>query len=374
LSARFQFLASVPRGFAGAFRLFRQATPWVMVTGSLAYSESGVLLGLALAMAAITLRSRWAGGVAFGLGVGVMIGSKASSLMLAVPAAFAWALVMGRSRIDPRWWLAWIGAASVALFPWLLRNAWFTAAPVFPLLCTELGLGWWKPVQAARWELARQFTREHKVTLVLKGAGTVVTDVTGPPRSERGKPGWETFGLILAAMFLVACGPKYPNCDSDENCKEKGEFCVDKLCRQCAERCSSQTQNQRLFDPFAIFFFHLVIDFQLEQVQDFTPTPMTLSTLMYYTGFDPYTGKKVYVARSIDEKKRQKEFFFWYKKDQKLNGSGKKLFKGTTARPYKGDKGISRPKSSPPGRGYRGGFGFDTNINFTALGCKLKSI
>jgi uncharacterized radical SAM protein YgiQ len=51
-----------------------------------------------------------------------------------------------------------------------------------------------------------------------------------------------------------------------------------------------------------------------EQVQDFTPTPMTLSTLIYYTGFDPYTGKKVYVARSGDDKKRQKEFFFWYKK------------------------------------------------------------
>jgi uncharacterized radical SAM protein YgiQ len=54
-----------------------------------------------------------------------------------------------------------------------------------------------------------------------------------------------------------------------------------------------------------------------EQVQDFTPTPMTLSTLMYYTGFDPYAGKKVYVARNIEDKRRQKEYFFWYKKDPK---------------------------------------------------------
>jgi radical SAM superfamily enzyme YgiQ (UPF0313 family) len=53
-----------------------------------------------------------------------------------------------------------------------------------------------------------------------------------------------------------------------------------------------------------------------EQVQDFTPTPMTLSTLIYYTGFDPYTGKKVYVARKPEDKKRQKEFFFWYKPDK----------------------------------------------------------
>lgn len=54
-----------------------------------------------------------------------------------------------------------------------------------------------------------------------------------------------------------------------------------------------------------------------EQVQDFTPTPMTLATTMYYTGFNPYTGKKVYVARSMDEKRKQKEYFFWYKKGER---------------------------------------------------------
>ena len=53
-----------------------------------------------------------------------------------------------------------------------------------------------------------------------------------------------------------------------------------------------------------------------EQVQDFTPTPMTLSSVMYYTGSDPYSGKKVYVARNPEEKKRQKEYFFWYRKTQ----------------------------------------------------------
>jgi len=51
-----------------------------------------------------------------------------------------------------------------------------------------------------------------------------------------------------------------------------------------------------------------------EQVQDFTPTPMTASTLLYYTGFDPVSGRKVYTARRVEEKKRQKEFFFWYRK------------------------------------------------------------
>ena len=51
-----------------------------------------------------------------------------------------------------------------------------------------------------------------------------------------------------------------------------------------------------------------------EQVQDFTPTPMTLSTTMFCTGINPYTGQKVYVARSAQEKKQQNQYFFWWKK------------------------------------------------------------
>ena len=63
-----------------------------------------------------------------------------------------------------------------------------------------------------------------------------------------------------------------------------------------------------------------------EQVQDFTPTPMTLSTLMYYTGFDPYTGKKVYVARNIEDKRNKRNIFSGIKRikgirAQRLNGT-----------------------------------------------------
>jgi radical SAM superfamily enzyme YgiQ (UPF0313 family) len=76
-----------------------------------------------------------------------------------------------------------------------------------------------------------------------------------------------------------------------------------------------------------------------EQVQDFTPTPMTLSTLMYYTGFDPYTGKKVYVARNIAEKRKQKEYFFWYKKEQWPTGATAQRHKGKTVEREKGRKG-----------------------------------
>lgn len=54
---------------------------------------------------------------------------------------------------------------------------------------------------------------------------------------------------------------------------------------------------------------------RLEQVQDFTPTPMTLATVTYYTGLDPYTLKPVYSAKTQNEKKSQNMFFFWYKSE-----------------------------------------------------------
>lgn len=57
--------------------------------------------------------------------------------------------------------------------------------------------------------------------------------------------------------------------------------------------------------------------YKLEQVQDFTPTPMTLSTEMWYTGLHPYTLEPVFSAKTPKEKREQNEMFFWYKKDRK---------------------------------------------------------
>ena len=54
------------------------------------------------------------------------------------------------------------------------------------------------------------------------------------------------------------------------------------------------------------------LDFHLEQVQDFTPTPMTLATEIYYTGIHPYTGERVFTATSPEEKLAQRKYFFWY--------------------------------------------------------------
>ena len=59
------------------------------------------------------------------------------------------------------------------------------------------------------------------------------------------------------------------------------------------------------------------LDFQLEQVQDFTPTPMTISTEMWYTGYDPYTLAPVFSAKTPQEKLAQRLFFFWYKPEER---------------------------------------------------------
>ncbi len=59
------------------------------------------------------------------------------------------------------------------------------------------------------------------------------------------------------------------------------------------------------------------LDFHLEQVQDFTPTPMTIATETWYTGYDPYTLEPVFSAKSPREKLAQRQYFFWYKPEER---------------------------------------------------------
>lgn len=59
------------------------------------------------------------------------------------------------------------------------------------------------------------------------------------------------------------------------------------------------------------------LGYRLEQVQDFTPTPMTLATEIYYSGYDPYSLKPVFVAKTKQEKLDQQRFFFWYKPENR---------------------------------------------------------
>ncbi len=59
------------------------------------------------------------------------------------------------------------------------------------------------------------------------------------------------------------------------------------------------------------------LGFKLEQVQDFTPTPMTVATEIWATGLHPYDGKPTVCAHDKESKEEQRSFFFWYKPEMR---------------------------------------------------------
>ena len=79
-----------------------------------------------------------------------------------------------------------------------------------------------------------------------------------------------------------------------------------------------------------------------EQVQDFTPTPMTLATTMFYTGLNPYTMESVYVAKTKEEKQKQNSFFFWWKPAKEEGGSRSQANCSKSSKSFKGSKGFKR--------------------------------
>lgn len=125
--------------------------------------------------------------------------------------------------------------------------------------------------------------------------------------------------------------------------------------------------------------------YQLEQVQDFTPTPMTIATETWYTGYDPYTLEPVFSAKTQKEKLAQRQYFFWYKDQNGAprnahGGDGKGNFSnGADSRRTNGNNWGSQPKnkkynySIPPHReagnvGNKKSF----NPNFNNQGKKKK--
>ena len=82
------------------------------------------------------------------------------------------------------------------------------------------------------------------------------------------------------------------------------------------------------------------LGYHLEQVQDFTPTPMTLATEIYYSGYDPYTLKSVFVAKNKEDKLAQQRFFFWYKNENRqwVKQTLRKMGKADWIRRLYGDK------------------------------------
>ena len=91
------------------------------------------------------------------------------------------------------------------------------------------------------------------------------------------------------------------------------------------------------------------LDFHLEQVQDFTPTPMTVATETWYTGFDPYTLEPVFSAKSQHEKLAQRQYFFWYKPEERraIEQSLRRIGRADLIPQLYSDRPSQSSKSSP---------------------------
>lgn len=102
---------------------------------------------------------------------------------------------------------------------------------------------------------------------------------------------------------------------------EKTKQKFDEICRRAGLRYQlipyfiSSHPGCRLQDMAELAVQMQRMGYRLEQIQDFTPTPMTLSTEMYYTGINPATMEPVYVARHPNEKQQQRQMFFFYKRE-----------------------------------------------------------
>jgi uncharacterized radical SAM protein YgiQ len=86
------------------------------------------------------------------------------------------------------------------------------------------------------------------------------------------------------------------------------------------------------------------LGFHLEQVQDFTPTPLTIATEMWYTGYDPYTMEPVFSAKTPREKEAQRQYFFWYKDNAHESYNTYKPHKPNE--PYKSNKPYANHRTS----------------------------
>ena len=192
------------------------ATPWLIVVGSLAYSESGIVLAFAAILNVFVRKAislPWTGFM-FGALMAVLVGSKASSIILVVPAVLAWIAL----RVDRRFlnWktLAWSALAMmIGLAPWLARNWYYAGAPFFPLATNLMGAGWWSGEQGMRWNAAHASDATLMQRALALWNQLVVYGVGENPNA--GEP-WKWFwgplpwiGVVGIAVLFLRSATKY---------------------------------------------------------------------------------------------------------------------------------------------------------------------
>ncbi|MEO1009066.1 MAG: hypothetical protein AAFX79_10885 [Planctomycetota bacterium] len=184
-------------GIATACAAVALGTPWMLVTGTLAYNEPAVLaLGAGAMLGAMDGGARplvrW--GVAAFL-VGSACGAKPTALFMVTPVVGLLLLW----RTPARWWLAFGGVAVVVgtltLVPWLARNWAAAGNPVFPALDGVFGLGHWTAEQHGRWKSGHAFDGSLGDRLAMLASG------------DRGllHPQWGVLGVLMV-LGVAACG------------------------------------------------------------------------------------------------------------------------------------------------------------------------
>lgn len=199
---------------------------------------------------------------------------------------------------------------------------------LFPSVCKNLNIDH-KPITAVYQKVAA-VKGIKKVTI---GSGVRYDMLTGRTKEDDTRFGLDAYVKQLVGHHVSGRLKVAPEHTSDAvlNVMRKPSF---KLFHQFKRQFDAINSNLKLNQQLIPYFISshpgsrlkdmatLAVEtkesgFQLEQVQDFTPTPLTLASVIYYTGIHPFTEEVIYTARSKEDKLSQRQFFFWYKAENR---------------------------------------------------------
>jgi uncharacterized radical SAM protein YgiQ len=202
------------------------------------------------------------------------------------------------------------------------------ASCIFPKVCKNLATNH-KPLT----QVYKKAQEHHNVKKVYVGSGVRYDLFIGRPKEEDKANGYTEYAEQLIRHHVsgrLKVAPEHTN-DGVLKVMRKPSFGYFLELKKMFDNLNRKDNAKRQIIPYFISshpgcktedMAELAAEtsklgLRLEQVQDFTPTPMTLATVMYYTGINPYTGKKIFRARSLKDKKLQQLFFFWYKPENR---------------------------------------------------------
>lgn len=216
---------------------------------------------------------------------------------------------------------------------------------IFPEICFNLNTNH-KPLT----QLYRKAEAHPGIKRVFVGSGVRYDLFIDKTKEEDKRNGYTEYAEQLIRNHVSGRLKVAPEHTSDEVLKvmRKPSFSYFGKLKKLFDDLNKKDKTQRQIIPYFISshpgcrledMAELAVDtkeqgLRLEQVQDFTPTPMTVATVIYYTGIHPYTLKKVFRASSLPAKRLQQKFFFWYKPENKelIKSLLKKMHRGNLIR------------------------------------------